>query len=1279
MALSRELLCRLQSEDEPLAKRLKLAENAFCSIDFPIIRKEDVILQWLCKICTVHSDAWQSLKNCLERGRLNTGASLKFEVKEILLTTLIDQLNNTEDISNRIIECGIWILSDIGMQQYFKSKLAQFALLCKSILNWIWRINGIEDYSKTNDTVNNKDMHSLNSLIHDCIKAVVDSNIRIYKQFSDKDIFASMFINDILYPLCLLIKDNSTDNTNRPGAEAYKCIQQILFGKARYEQYKIYNSQDESNSIPTQLFTTLIGRIEVVTLENNLAVFSSLLCAVLGSYRSDVTTVDLIFRNLVMSSGKHKIAIINVFLDYLSEVTFDFNNKVKDITLTEFFQQIVDEIISSEEFRPTDYKVLIGIAHLNPVIVESKIQIILKAVLLKKRSTELEKNLYTKLMISILISSIRLRRQQKMLPLCLMALKQVMMEQEHSNLEIWTIFPKLFIDKVTNSVTTMTSSQIISTLRSLIFHLNDCIQIMETVCSSTLSILIEATAILFVGFINGVRIFDYTTSLAVQQKFMEALKDVSASLSILTEKILNIKFDKRIILALLSSTLILSEAFCTLAYYSPKAVPSLPPFPISSDQWQQLVQRTANFGEDSCKKSMNKLFLYRIKTEQLKNQSTVKLRGLIGGLEQSWSLILDGNLEIIRFLSDKQLIELASLVLKNILSSKDDQQKWISILTEDDVQENTKFISAVICQLFIQMGQRIPSSTTKSIMEDIGSAKIYGTDITEETKYLAVLESISEKLKLDTWSSLNSDNFSIIQEYLTILLQLPLLDLNSHFKILTFMVIYTVRKECAQNEKVIDLCSQIFLDILDGGNFNIFQYLDVKSLIKEMPHNKILLKVIELFLRNSKSYSDLKPIISAARRNKELVSIILESIDKVKSKLTSTQKPAFKKVNQKLGQIMLDTLSTKINVTDDVKCLTIALKTAIANESTSEDLKNIVKLALHYIFESGISQTNQISGHAENGLLQEGLKLVAVLLRHRAFLEIEEDIINRIWSVMVHNPLQDLIVPLLDISKPKVFRNMITGMHNFTVEALREGNTSSLHNAMIMWNCIVKMDMGTIRNKTRLTAVHNILESIQIIEIPKTCWPETLKLLQSIISSKHMHISDENMDLILHIGINSLKTEQISACADILVLCLSILRLRKGLITDKLPVLLILYRKVVRLVVTESRKPIDPLSEQKLQGLALDIEKCTSALVKLKKDVTRIAPYIVADLIALFSQGVIPSYVKIPLENAVGYLFSICDEHAVTLLSRALPPAMQEIFKTSYDTYKKLYKFTGKI
>jgi hypothetical protein len=62
-----ELLRRLDREEEPLPKRLRLALAAFESNDLPVQRKEELILNWLCEYGEKNrnsEDVWSVLKAC---------------------------------------------------------------------------------------------------------------------------------------------------------------------------------------------------------------------------------------------------------------------------------------------------------------------------------------------------------------------------------------------------------------------------------------------------------------------------------------------------------------------------------------------------------------------------------------------------------------------------------------------------------------------------------------------------------------------------------------------------------------------------------------------------------------------------------------------------------------------------------------------------------------------------------------------------------------------------------------------------------------------------------------------------------------------------------------------------------------------------------------------------------------------------------------------------------------------------------------------------------------
>lgn len=131
MSLSVELLKRLNTNEEPLPKRLKLAENAFCAIDIPIIHKNDHILQWLCSIHPMDQKIWNSLKNCLKTKYLN----IKTNIIKILIKTVIETFQkDIKYVYKDIFECCSLLTSNNGIQQYFISKPEDLGFLIKSLL-----------------------------------------------------------------------------------------------------------------------------------------------------------------------------------------------------------------------------------------------------------------------------------------------------------------------------------------------------------------------------------------------------------------------------------------------------------------------------------------------------------------------------------------------------------------------------------------------------------------------------------------------------------------------------------------------------------------------------------------------------------------------------------------------------------------------------------------------------------------------------------------------------------------------------------------------------------------------------------------------------------------------------------------------------------------------------------------------------------------------------------------------------------------------------------------
>jgi len=336
-----ELLKRLNSDDYPLAKRLKLAETAFYTVDLPLVRKEDLLLEWLCKTCATNQHAWNALNNCLKFDHIN----IRADVKRCLIDMLVQTLkNDLKDIYEEVLKCCSLVLANNSMRQYFTNKPKILGLLIKTLLN-----NVLEHSSYGSVTQEDQLFKSckLSSTEIRAIINIIESLMQIYKQLiTTKNELKLIFIQEILCPMCTLVDhtyiDTYVHDENLLAIAVYKCIQQLLLGKSR----SIQNKQPRESGQPmfSDLFCVLSEHVKTSSLQSNFLTYQFIFRTIIGTYKSNATLLDTFFRNLINSSGKYKWEILDSFLKLLNDITLDFDNVIDGITLTEYFQNFINEI-----------------------------------------------------------------------------------------------------------------------------------------------------------------------------------------------------------------------------------------------------------------------------------------------------------------------------------------------------------------------------------------------------------------------------------------------------------------------------------------------------------------------------------------------------------------------------------------------------------------------------------------------------------------------------------------------------------------------------------------------------------------------------------------------------------------------------------------------------------------------------------------------------------------------------------------------------------------------
>ncbi|KAG7201599.1 hypothetical protein KM043_004340 [Ampulex compressa] len=952
--------------------------------------------------------------------------------------------------------------------------------------------------------------------------------------------------------------------------------------------------------------------------------------------------------------------------EQLDDVIFDFENKIQNITLYEYCQKVVHDILSKQHITDIDYDLLTQLTYFNPLIIEKKIPDILKKIFLPGQPMK-----YTCLLIAILDASVRLRREEKFISHLLMALKSSSKYMFNSNACMF--FPHEFRNKFIKSVNNITNTQAIAMLKTLSFYLNrDCAEVLQYNTTHKCIVMMKPTIELLVFLFEGACVFECNGTIASQQKFVDALNNIGQVLSQLVDKALHLNHNKEIIIMLLTAVSSWSKVQNMLKYYVPKAIIHNLSFPISEDQWLQLIQRITNFGEDSCKNNMNELILHRFKISQnIFNERPITLNILIGGLENVWHSVLKFNPEIILFLSDMEVSKLAHFLLKDITSNEESFEQWSTVLEKECLQENKPLMISLLSHILIDIGKIANTGITKSVTKHIETKSLVEAEVFGSKQILKILDVAKEKLSLNKWVQFENTNYQNVILHLRVLNYVPLVFLSINVRILTFLVIYSIFRESDQCNEIKILCSKIFTDLLEKAGLNIFQYMDPILILEHMTQDRELHKAIAQSLRYTKNYSDLKNYIKLSSYDEGVMCTLLECIENIKSKINADQKPAFKKAEKILSKKILSTLKIDITKPEILKRLSLALKIAISKKKVSEDLKSIAESTLCDIF----TIDNELPKNDQNKLLKESLQLAIIILRNHKIFNIKDDTIKSLWHVMLKCTYKDLLLPLLESTRQKEFQELLNILLLQTDKNMTKLNGETCENIFVIWDAVIKTDMSTKRNKLRLAAIDKLCQNMQLMDVPHSHWPHVLILLQNIVAAKHLYISGHVIDISIVLAIKSLEDADILICNNVLILCGILVKSRTSLITDRLHALLLLYRHVLNFVVCVSKTPNNKFEEHQVRCLALDVERFTSLLIKLKKDMTRLSPYLVADMLQLFMDTSSTSSMKTSIQNCIGQLISICDEHGGSYIW--IPPLKQYTEEQTLQQKSRVNSFDG--
>ncbi|XP_015122725.1 uncharacterized protein LOC107045104 isoform X2 [Diachasma alloeum] len=953
------------------------------------------------------------------------------------------------------------------------------------------------------------------------------------------------------------------------------------------------------------------------------------------------------------------------------------------------FHIIIDEILSKNSLSSADYDVIEQIARHNPLAIETKLNRIFKKILLERKFLHDERNSYAKLMSTIIDTCIRLRRNQKIIPWVLMALNESLMNTkligEIAKRNIY-ILSDDFVDKFSASIGSLTNSQVGTILTSLIYHLDSCLmnsqegKIKQTLAMPSEALVIFSKVIrqFTIAVLDGVDVFRVTRPLLGKQKFVNGLRNLGKTLSkfikVLQRKS---KDDEYQIIGLNLWKII--EVWLTIVafinHYAPDA--------ITENDWSDILHDIASMedfnkfeGHGNTEKGL--VFL-NLKKNIQGIQYTWKLctdRDAVGhsnegvpALEQFWNVLVDKYPNTIHRLSNDSISELAKLLIENSNSIS-------GILVIDSIQNNGNLVTALILEILRKIHEILEesTSTTKRLLDTITKGNWWEN---EERK--KKLKSLKTLLTTPKWTVLNDKNvLSNMIKYLEVLLHLPLMYCTKDLKTIIFLAILSLKKETLDNATVVTLCDEILLITSERYNEDLLQYIQAEIVILELSKSqRIFSRAIESSLTNSRNYGPLKQALKSHMNNKDTPIMMVECIEKMKVQ-TPEDKELLKFEKKLVKKILLDINDVSLNP-NQLKTLTVVFKAAVALKKVNDDLIDKIHTTLKTLTEKPNVESDI------NGIqfARESYNFIKVVLQYRnKGVSIDRTTMKNIWSLIMIKSLPDIVPILTEASDVITLNHALNLLRKNTLKSLKKNDENSFENCLIIWNAMAEADMGTNREKTRQCSLQGLMQSIKSTEVSmnNNMMLNIMKLFISIMSSKRMTITDKTIDLIVTIVnrfIND-SPEALALSQRTLYLCCSCLKFRPEVAIDYLPIIMRLYLKAVKMTIEVAKKSSD--QEQLLRLIILEIQKLASAFVKMKKHTAKLSPYIIADMIGIYyGGGVIPTYIKEPLDDSISQFLSICDQHAVSLVFRVLSPSMQEIFKNLYDNYIKFHKFSGKV
>ncbi|CAH1179596.1 unnamed protein product [Phaedon cochleariae] len=1349
MSVSIELLHILNNAQEPIDRRIRIADNAFNSSELPPQCKA-LLLKWILKNDEIGTDTWTILNGWVNSDYFKELSRNEIDNKEIqklvqLLEKNIISLDSPDnELMDVIFNTIILIFDNRIFQQYFKNEVASFCCLLNNILIKIHCSLVLLKCLKSN-LFYQRNIIVCDNFCANFLQIILPTFIKILEEFKDDEVFLQIsrtvqkcvfYNNHRHFGNFINTFFDGTVHEDHPTSKAlFQYLPNIL----------------EDNPYPGVHFKLLFHSFSS-SYDNDFELIYKFLIILLYLIGFDMNKKIVFHQFEALDTYKSSVFIekpqdvVLGLLEVLGETKYDLSCNVNTITLTTYLNMLLSSHIFRNKPSSISCLIISKIIKIDPLIVQALTeQIIVYSIM---ADIEDHKTEYEELVILMFSIYSKLHRIENLVSKIVGTLNGLVNDgtiwekEEYSfvkkeQLELITvnIFTENILSTFSQCIRSLASWQVINIFKTLLFSLKRALEAVQNSqeSNSILCINIHILSELTGTFLSSIRVAEHTVTSTVVEKTEKCLQDLEDLLKKFATNVLNKEHNHVMMRSFLKISFYWAEMKMLLKYYSSDEDKSigtpdnnfalcnltfLHPY-LTIKQWCLISERINNFGEPSCKQLLYKMYIQRLRALHLftggVNDNIISnlLKNINTDLDYCWKYILEDKF-LLTILLPRMEASSVILLTEKMIDDKNTLKEFqrnqhlsdFSIILNAIVFVGIKRINKLVSKRKRKHNEEIIMNRSSTSICDAFDENIIlcGDNQNSIEKAMRIhnetcenRKEIHEEIKINEEKLLNL--FEILVTY-------PIIFCSEDIQRMFLLYLLSLYKDFSVH--------------FSRGDYTLLQVRLENIIIGILQHCKF--KLADIF----KMEIVASVILDTFMNWEEAVSNLIENMLKQKDFLTSCEALTLEVTQKLYDPSYMECSIIILNALNKLKKSKLPKETKITGENmknnicdkisklVSEETPNVTLLAGYaYIMKNYLSQnddekitelSNTLDSYLNLILTNRNcydkfgcLSLLITVLQNKSKLKnIDDDFPLKIWNAFkeddsVYSRFEEysqLILLIVGHIPNDQFQVFMSDLLNISDKLIAQQDFVTFGKNLKTWESVVTTNLNSTKTKVLqesleelLTKIMNILESSENNE---ALFENTTNLQKSIIKANQLHLTPPMIDILIlnstilldRLGLDFQFTSNLS-----ISMLSSLLKYRKPLIMDRLPPYLQQYRRILRMLCSQSNSDAnaDERGVRRVADCAHQLEKLTKSLVLCQKDMGRIAMYLIVDILEQYEQITLYPNVKIHLNNCIYSLISICDQHAVSYLMRVLSTASTEIFKMLYENYKKYYRFTGKV